>query len=337
MKFTDMEIWKHVVNYHEYEVSSLGRIRRNGKCLKPKGKVYAIVNLSKDGIVGTFRLHRLIAETFLPNPESLKVVNHKDGNKLNNILSNLEWTTYSGNALHAKETGLINHTSKKVKMVTCDGNVTIFSSKKEAIDSLGISEHPIKKRSGIYHAKNYSLTWGDDIEERNLALVWKPVPGFDDFVVSECGEVWNIKTRSKMIPHESYGYLKVNMKDSLGIKKHVLVHRAVASAFLDNPEKYPVVNHKNGNKKDNNLENLEYCSHARNAAHAVETGLVKRTTIVQKIDPITYEIIGTYDSFKDAAREYGKVGWRINIGKACTDGTLFEGCYWRLCKKRKRV
>lgn len=52
-------------------------------------------------------VHRLLAETFLPNPGALPCVNHKDGNKYNNILDNLEWTTWSGNTSHAVSLGLI--------------------------------------------------------------------------------------------------------------------------------------------------------------------------------------------------------------------------------------
>jgi hypothetical protein len=51
-------------------------------------------------------LHRLIAETFIPNPDNLPCVNHKDGNKLNNSVDNLEWVTYSENNIHARKMGL---------------------------------------------------------------------------------------------------------------------------------------------------------------------------------------------------------------------------------------
>lgn len=54
----------------------------------------------------SFQVHRLVAEVFIPNPQNHPVVNHKDGNKQNNHVSNLEWTTHSDNQLHAYKTGL---------------------------------------------------------------------------------------------------------------------------------------------------------------------------------------------------------------------------------------
>lgn len=70
----------------------------------PRG--YMMVNLSIDGKCKTFTVHRLIASTFIPNPNGFDTVNHKDGNKTNNNVNNLEWTTSSGNTIHAFETGL---------------------------------------------------------------------------------------------------------------------------------------------------------------------------------------------------------------------------------------
>ncbi|MHC5373615.1 HNH endonuclease [Enterococcus sp. LJL120] len=97
-------------------------------------------------------IHRLVAETFLPNPDNLPVVNHIDGNKGNPKLTNLEWVTFSDNAIHAFETGLhvisdkhrnadskigaINGaktTSKKVSQFDKDGNfVKTYPSVREA-------------------------------------------------------------------------------------------------------------------------------------------------------------------------------------------------------------
>lgn len=74
------------------------RINRSG---------YYIVNLSINGKCKTFALHRLIATAFIENKEDFPVVNHLDGDKLNNKVDNLEWTTYKGNNAHAWKTGLM--------------------------------------------------------------------------------------------------------------------------------------------------------------------------------------------------------------------------------------
>lgn len=75
----------------------IGSINRDG---------YREVILSHYGVGKPYRVHRLIAETFLPNPNKLPFVNHKDGNKLNCNVDNLEWCTRSENAIHSFRTGL---------------------------------------------------------------------------------------------------------------------------------------------------------------------------------------------------------------------------------------
>lgn len=70
----------------------------------PRG--YMMVNLSIDGKCKTFTMHRLIASTFIPNPDNKEQINHIDGNKTNNSIDNLEWCTASQNVTHAVNTGL---------------------------------------------------------------------------------------------------------------------------------------------------------------------------------------------------------------------------------------
>ena len=106
-----LEIWRDIKNYEGiYEVSNLGRIKsisRNGtikenRILKPnKVMGYSQVGLQKYGTRKYKKIHRLVAEAFIPNPENKKEVNHKDGNKANNCVDNLEWVTTSENQLHS--------------------------------------------------------------------------------------------------------------------------------------------------------------------------------------------------------------------------------------------
>ena len=67
---------------------------------------YCYVGLRKNGTKATFALHQLVAQVFIPNPDNKRTVNHIDGNKLNNSVTNLEWSTYSENLEHAYKTGL---------------------------------------------------------------------------------------------------------------------------------------------------------------------------------------------------------------------------------------
>lgn len=105
-----METWKEVSCNTEYLVSDTGKIRskRSDREKAPRiSKGYMIVDVYKDGQRSTKRIHRLVAEAFVPNPHNKPDVNHKDGNKLNNSSSNLEWVTKKENCKHAWENGLV--------------------------------------------------------------------------------------------------------------------------------------------------------------------------------------------------------------------------------------
>lgn len=110
-----MEKWKPVKGFENYEVSDMGNIKSlnynhtgEAKILKP-GKQrggYLYINLYKNAKRYSKKIHRLVAEAFIPNPEGKPQVNHIDGNKKNNKLSNLEWSTNQENQQHAYNTGL---------------------------------------------------------------------------------------------------------------------------------------------------------------------------------------------------------------------------------------
>ena len=104
-----MERWAQIGDYH-YSVSSDGQIRNDEtgklKTLVQNEDGYYKVDLYNHGQRTTKRVNRLVAEAFIPNPENKPQVNHVDGNKINNDVSNLEWTTGSENMIHAYNTGL---------------------------------------------------------------------------------------------------------------------------------------------------------------------------------------------------------------------------------------
>ena len=128
------EYWKTVVGYEgHYQVSNFGRVKsiKFGKeiILKPRKDRYGYLqlNLWKNNKLKRCRIHRLVAEAFIPNPNNYTCVNHKDENKLNNSVSNLEWCTYKynsnyGTAIQRTSQKRINgKCSKKVYQYTLDG------------------------------------------------------------------------------------------------------------------------------------------------------------------------------------------------------------------------
>lgn len=113
-------MFKSVPGFLNYSIDETGRVK-NGERFITTGTFntgYARVALYKDGKAWSKSVHRLVAEAFLPNPENKPQVNHKDGNKLNNNVDNLEWVTGSENIQHALRTGLLwKFTKFKVQCV----------------------------------------------------------------------------------------------------------------------------------------------------------------------------------------------------------------------------
>lgn len=155
-----MEVWKDVIGYEGiYQVSNTGEVKRIGtyknqhgkewtsnKILKPatKSNGYMFVGLSKDNKVSSKHIHRLVAEAFIPNPFNKPTVNHKDGNKSNNTVENLEWVTYLENNMHSikvlKRDSKNSSDSRPVLQFDKDGNlIKEYPSMREAQRQTGIS------------------------------------------------------------------------------------------------------------------------------------------------------------------------------------------------------
>ena len=93
-----------------YEVSTTGVVTRNGKIIKTSLRAgYPFYIESIDSKKRSVHVHRKVAETYIPNPLNKPCVNHIDGNKENNHVSNLEWCTHSENMLHASKMGLLDY------------------------------------------------------------------------------------------------------------------------------------------------------------------------------------------------------------------------------------
>jgi hypothetical protein len=106
---------------------------------------------------------------------------------------------------------------------------------------------------------------------------WKDIQGYEGkYQISSFGRVRNIQKGNFLNPSPNYkGYLRVNLWKNGGYKTKV-VHRLVCKAFLDNPDNKPQVNHIDGDKTNNKLQNLEWVTNDENKKHAVKLGLTAR-------------------------------------------------------------
>ena len=144
-----MEEWRDIKGYEgAYQVSSYGRIRsfKNNKVKVLKAqhhyKGYLFVTLLKNGISKKYKVHRLVAQAFIPNPNNYPQVNHKDEVKDNNVVENLEWCTASYNNTYNNKAKKIGETHNK--KVICLNTGEIFDSVKDARN-----KYNIKGRSNI--------------------------------------------------------------------------------------------------------------------------------------------------------------------------------------------
>ena len=121
-----MQVWKDIRDYEGlYQISNLGNVKRSkrestGRLLNPyvNSHGYLTVSLSKNGDVSREIVHRLVAKAFIKQPLGQNVVNHLDGNPLNNRVDNLEWCTQKQNIIHAIENELIIHRIKTIDRET---------------------------------------------------------------------------------------------------------------------------------------------------------------------------------------------------------------------------
>ncbi len=315
----DGEQWKIVQEYNKYEVSNYGNSRNRYtqkiSKLKPNLNGYYTKKIYDSNNKTCMRfVHRLVAITFIPNPEKYPVVNHKDGNKLNNRIENLEWCSYSYNTKHAFLNNLIkkNPNKHKISQIHFKTNklIKLWNSKKDVCSNFKISYRILNrliKNSTVHNNSIFQLYNEKIIEYDNE--IWKKIDNCPKYKISNLGRIMG---KTKILKLNGNSYLRITLLTTgKKYRQSYLVHRLVALAFLPNPENHPVVNHKDGNKHNNKLENLEWCTVKENLDHAVRLGLIKPVTN-RKINQYSLddEFIKTWDSISQISREF-------NISRSC--------------------
>ena len=144
-----MTTWKAIEGYANYSVSDNGQVRndKTGKILSPAldSNGYRFVLLCKNGEQKHGYIHRLVAEAFIPNPDNLRDVNHRDGNKQNNRKSNLEWRTHAENIIYSITWFGKPRSTRAKKAVQCVETGLVYSSVQEAAKAVGRSPTAIRK------------------------------------------------------------------------------------------------------------------------------------------------------------------------------------------------
>lgn len=269
-------IWKDVPleEYkNSYEVSNNGQIR-NKNTLKIKttqlgSTGYITTRLDIGTCKKTVQIHTLVANAFLKpleNKENKKIiVKFKDGDKSNVHVNNLE---YDYQNVIVKKT-IINNNN-----VVPNNNVVI----------------------------NNEQNLNEEITINNFK--GKKIKDFPNYLISKEGQVYSTKS-NKIRENEinENGYCRIRLMDGTKQGRKFYIHRLVAEAYIPNPNNYNQVNHKDLNKHNNNINNLEWCSEAMNMQHNADNKPENSKKIFQFDLLDKDKLIGTYNSIKEASEK----------------------------------
>lgn len=167
----------------------------------------------------------------------------------------------------------------------------------------------------------------------------EPIIGYEEYQIDTDGNVYNKNGTLKVVSKNKRGYYIVTLCVN-GKLRYFSVHVLVARQFIPNPENLPQVNHKDGNRINNNVDNLEWCTAKQNARHSFD--ILKRVPSGKKpiigVDVETLEIKYVFDSLAEAGRFFANGKnyrrcqnsvWRVLTGVRST----YKGCIWKYISK----
>uniref|UniRef100_A0A6C0AER1 HNH nuclease domain-containing protein n=1 Tax=viral metagenome TaxID=1070528 RepID=A0A6C0AER1_9ZZZZ len=310
------EIWKECLKYPGYFVSSEGRLRTPSSHISratPEKKSGYIQVSVKDftGKRSMQSLHRIVAETFIPNPENKPEVDHINGIRSNAKVSNLRWATRIENASNKI---FPNYVPKNRPIDQYDLDDNFIKTWKSVKDILEFYKYNIKTLRQACQGKidtcgGYKWYYHDEklviIDEKWIDFKIKN----KNIQVSSAGRILTVGGR------KTYGSCRTNNqgKDSYMDYMSLNVHRIVMLAFHPREDANKLcVDHIDANKKNNALSNLRWATYSENSQHAHNMGAYTNRNLATKaVIQLSKEgkFIKKFESISDASRE-------VNTGKS---------------------
>ncbi len=321
-----MEEWRVITDFPNYSISNLGNVlnTQTNKMMKLTIKSgYYCIGFTHNKNKKTFKVHRLVALYFIDNPKNKEQVNHKNKNKLDNSLNNLEWVTHKENMQH-KSIGLIYKSNKNRPVLRLNKTTGEILEKYNSIEDAGIWCSDNKLTSNSHNGRNaigncvnglsnsaYGFCWEFEKKNENIDEEWREINPNNlleqeintnkKYYVSNLGRFKNsYGTIMENYKVNENGYIRVFIYN-----KTFALHRLVAFTFIENPENKEQVNHKDGNKLNNSVINLEWVTNKENQIHKFQTGLGNNFTRCIKQYDLDGNLIKQYQSIALAAKELG--------------------------------
>ena len=319
--------WTEIPKYPKYEAS------REGKILGPRGIMKGTIHneyirvtvRNEDGEKDEY-VHKLIALTYIENVDNKPTVDHINRDKLDNRVENLRWATMKEQNENKDK---CEHKNSRRSVYQLDKNGNIIKKWDSIADAenylklphkghiSAVCKNKIKTYAGYGWKYAIDVDVNEDNEEWFIAKIPKLNPEQHNVIyVTKSGKIK--KPNGEIITGTLHRkeYLKVgisiydNIFETSISSKSISVHKIIANTFLDKVEGKTKVNHKNGIKTDNRLENLEYVTTLENNLHAIEIGLKKPNFNGKNSKAIIRLTMGgqeieTYPSVSEAARVLG--------------------------------
>lgn len=326
-----------------YEYKNLYFISNQGRCFSKKTNKelstrlksgYKSVSLWKDGYIENekFQIHYLVYISFKNDYDKNKVIDHIDGNKLNNDVNNLRCISQSENVINAYKNNKKMYQQHIIQAFDENNNlINEFNSTDEARIFINHKNKSsiTKSLKGDYKcAGGYIWKFKDEnianqknnnkIEDcSDYVCIGKINDNeFSNYYINKKGVVINKKNNNKIVKihKNANGYYVIHLYYSPKEKKHFQLHRLIGKYFLKDGEKYYndnkyVINHIDENRNNNNIDNLEWITYKNNTIHSIGRK-------VAKINKDTNEVIKIYNTITEAYEELNKP-WSSLITKVC--------------------